>query len=308
MHCRLRDIILLIILFMLPAIGLQAQPPQQLVVKAGVDRTTILIGEPIKLNLEATIPTGTIFQWFNADSIPHFEIVEKGSIDSSKDINYKVYKQQLTITSFDSGSWKIPSFVLQSGKKKFKTDTIAINVTFSPSDTAKDYHDIKDIIAVKNPANPYLPWIIGAAVLLAVLIIIYFLRRKKKAPPKPKEPVSKLTPFEEAMQSLEELKKQQLSQSGEVKQYYTRLNDILRWYVSRKFKISSLEKTNEELILQLRELRLGNQEYTTLVQALRMADFVKFAKYTPSQSDQEEAFITIKNSITKLEALQPAAS
>lgn len=293
---------------MLPAIGLQAQPPQQLVVKAGVDRTTILIGEPIKLNLEATIPTGTIFQWFNADSIPHFEIVEKGSIDSSKDINYKVYKQQLTITSFDSGSWKIPSFVLQSGKKKFKTDTIAINVTFSPSDTAKDYHDIKDIIAVKNPANPYLPWIIGAAVLLAVLIIIYFLRRKKKAPPKPKEPVSKLTPFEEAMQSLEELKKQQLSQSGEVKQYYTRLNDILRWYVSRKFKISSLEKTNEELILQLRELRLGNQEYTTLVQALRMADFVKFAKYTPSQSDQEEAFITIKNSITKLEALQPAAS
>lgn len=300
----------LIALLMLPAASLLAQPPQQQqpVVKAGVDRTTILIGEPIKLNLEATIPTGTIFQWFITDSIPHFEIVDKGPVDSSKDINYKVYRQQFTITSFDSGSWKIPSFVLQSGKKKFKTDTIAINVTFSPSDTAKDYHDIKDIIAVKDPSNPYLPWIIGAAALLLVLLIIYFLRRKKKAPPAQKEAVSKLTPFEEAMQSLEELKKQQLAQSGEVKQYYTRLNDILRWYVSRKFKISSLEKTNEELILQLRELRMGNQEYTTLVQALRMADFVKFAKYTPSQSEQEETFITIKNSITKLEALQPAAS
>lgn len=308
MHCRLRDIIILCTLIMLPVVSLLAQTPQQPVVKAGVDRTTILIGEPIKLNLEATIPTGTIFQWFNADSIPHFEIVEKGPVDSSKDINYKVYRQQFTITSFDSGSWKIPSFVLQAGKKKFKTDTIAINVTFSPSDTAKDYHDIKDIIAVKNPANPYLPWIIGAAALLVLLAIIYFLRKKRKAPVKQKEPVSKLTPFEEAMQSLEELKKQQLPQSGDVKQYYTRLNDILRWYVSRKFKISSLEKTNEELILQLRELRLGNQEYTTLVQALRMADFVKFAKYTPSQSEQEETFITIKNSITKLEALQPAAS
>lgn len=307
MHCRLRDIIILFTLFMLPAVNLHAQPPQQPVVKAGVDRTTILIGEPIKLSLEATIPTGTIFQWFNADSIPHFEIVEKGSIDSSKDINYKIYKQQFTITSFDSGSWKIPSFVLQAGKKKFKTDTIAINVTYSPSDTAKGYHDIKDIIAVKNPANPYIPWIIGAAALLAVLGIIYFLRKEKAAPPKPKEPVSKLSPFEEAMQSLDELKKQQLAQSGQVKQYYTRLNDILRWYVFRKFKISSLEKTNEELILQLRELRLGNQEYTTLVQALRMADFVKFAKYTPSQAEQEETFITIKNSITKLEALQPAA-
>jgi hypothetical protein len=307
MHCRLRDITILCTLLLLATASLQAQPQQQPVVKAGVDRTTILIGEPIKLNLEATIPTGTIFQWFNADSIPHFEIVDKGSIDSSKDINYKVYKQQFTITSFDSGSWKIPSFVLQAGKKKFKTDTIAINVTFSPSDTSKDYHDIKDIIAVKNPGNPYIPWIIAAAALLALLGIIYFLRKKKAAPAKPKQPVSKLSPFEEAMQSLDELKKQQLPQQGEVKQYYTRLNDILRWYVLRKFNISSLEKTNEELILQLREVRLDNQEYTTLVQALRMADFVKFAKYTPSQNEQEETFITIKNSITKLEASQPAA-
>lgn len=287
----------------MPAASLLAQ--QQPAVKAGVDKTTILIGEPIKLNLEATVPTGMIFQWFNADSIPHFEIVEKGTIDSSKDVNYKVYKQQFTITSFDSGSWKIPSFVLKIDNRNFKTDTIAINVTYSPADTAKDYHDIKDIIAVKNPANPYLPWIIAAAALLVLLIVIYFLRRKKAAPAKPKEPVSKLTPFEEAMQSLDELKKQQ---SGDVKQYYTRLNDILRWYVTRKFKISSLEKTNEELILQLRDVRLGNQDYTTMVQALRMADFVKFAKYTPSQQEQEETFIIIKNSITKLEAVQPAAS
>lgn len=290
----------------MPAASLLAQAPQQQpVVKAGVDKTTILIGEPIKLNLEATVPTGMIFQWFNADSIPHFEVVEKGSIDSSKDVNYKVYKQQFTITSFDSGSWKIPSFVLKINNKNFKTDTIAINVTYSPADTAKDYHDIKDILAVKNPANPYLPWIIAAAALLVLLAVIYFLRRKKAAPAKPKEPASKLTPFQEAMQSLQELKKQP---TGDVKHYYTRLNDILRWYVTRRFKISSLEKTNEELILQLRDVLLDKQDYTTMVQALRMADFVKFAKYTPSVQEQDETFIIIKNSITKLEAVQPAAS
>lgn len=306
MHCRPRDIIILLTLFLLPALCL-AQPPQP-TVKAGVDRTTILIGEPIKLNLEATIPEGTIFQWFRADSIPHFEIVDKGSIDSSKDVNYKVYRQQYTITSFDSGSWKIPTFILQAGNKKFRTDTIAINVTYSPSDTAKDYHDIKDIIAVKDPSNPYLPWIIAGAVLLIAAAVIYFLRKKKKAPVTKQAPVSKLTPFDEAMQSLKELQQQQLAQRGEVKQYYTRLNDILRWYVSRKFNISSLEKTNEELILQLRDLRLGNDDYTRLVQSLRMADFVKFAKYTPAQNEQEDTFLTIKNSITKLEALQPAAS
>ncbi len=303
MHCRPRDIIILLTLFMIVHTGAQSQ---QVSVKAAVDKTTILIGEPIKLDLKATVPTGIDFNWFKTDTIPHFEIVDEGKQDSSKDINNKVYSQQLIITSFDSGSWTIPSFVLQSGKKRFRTDTFSINVTYSPDDTARGYHDIKDIIAVKNPDNPYIPWIIGAVALLALLGIIYFLRRKKPAPKPVLEPVSKLTPIEEAMQRLDELRKEDLIRKGEVKSYYTRLNDILRWYVSRKFGISSLEKTNDELVMQLRDTRLSHPDYTLLAQALRMADFVKFAKYTPSTEDQEEAFQVIKNSISKLEAAAPS--
>ncbi|MGB8194743.1 MAG: hypothetical protein WCF67_22610, partial [Chitinophagaceae bacterium] len=219
----------------------------------------------------------------------------------------KLYRQQLIITSFDSGTWKIPAFLLEAGKKRIRTDTISINVTYLPSDTAKDYNDIKDIIEVKNPDNPYLPWIIGAGALLLLAIIIYFLRKKKKPEQPRAQPVSKLSPFEEAMQNLEEFRKLQLAEKGEVKQYYTRLNDVLRWYIFRKFGFSSLEKTNEELILQLRQMRLGDQEFTMLAQALRMADFVKFAKYTPSPAEQEETFNIIKNSITRLEASRPAA-
>ncbi|HEX2683479.1 MAG TPA: hypothetical protein VHL77_06085, partial [Ferruginibacter sp.] len=202
-----------------------------------------------------------------------------------------------------SGSWTIPGFVLQAGKKKFKTDSLSINVTYSPDDTTKSYHDIKDIIAVKNPGNPYMPWIIGAVALLALAGIIYFLRKKKPVAKPVQQPVvSKLTPLDEAMQALNELKNEDLPGKGEVKQYYTRLNDILRWYVSRKFNISSLEKTNDELVMQLRQTRLSQPDYTALAQALRMTDFVKFAKYTPSPSDQEEAFGVIRNSISKLEA------
>lgn len=270
--------------------------------KATVDRTTILIGEPIRLNVEASAPTGTAISWFKLDSIPHFEIVEKGSFDSTADINNKLFRQQFTITSFDSGRWTIPAFVLQSGKTRFRTDTFSISVTYSP-DTASDYHDIKDIIEVKDPANPYIIWIIAGVTLLALIIISYLLSRKKKVAAPPSEPVSKLTPLEEAMQALETLRKEQLPQNGMVKQYYTRLNDILRWYVKRKFHFSSLEKTNDEIIMQLRQVRLAQDEYAALAQALRMADFVKFAKYTPSEEDQEASFQTIKKSIARMEAL-----
>lgn len=301
MHCRPRDIIILFTLSLLAHAGLRAQQ-QQPRVKASVDRTTILIGEPIKLNLEAWVPAGTNFKWFATDTIPHFEIVDAGKQDSARDANANVYRQQLIITSFDSGSWTIPAFVLQAGKKRFRTDTFSIAVTFSPQDTAQGYHDIKDILLVKNPGNPYIPWIIAAVTLLALLGIIYFLRKKKKPAPVVREPVSKLTPVEEAMQALNELKKEDLPRKGEVKQYYTRLNDILRWYVFRKFNITSLEKTNEELVLQLKQTRLSHPDYTTLAQELRMADFVKFAKYTPSAEEQEQTFDVIKNSISRLEA------
>jgi hypothetical protein len=290
---------------MLMHVNLRAQ---QVRVKAGVDKTTILIGEPVKLNLEATIPAGTNFTWFKTDTIPHFDIIEQGKADSSRDEGNDIYRQQIIITSFDSGSWTIPAFVLQAGKKKFKTDTLSINVTYSPDDTTKSYHDIKDIIAVKNPGNPYIPWIIGAVALLALAGIIYFLRKKKPAPKPVQKPVSKLPPLEEAMQALDELRKEDLPRKGEIKQYYTRLNDILRWYVFRKFGFASLEKTNDELVMQLRQTRLSHPDYTTLAQALRMADFVKFAKYTPSHEEQEEAFQVIKNSISRLEASAPSST
>jgi hypothetical protein len=299
MHCRSRNIIIPFTLFMLMHVTSHAQ---QVTVKAGVDRTTIFIGEPIKLNLEATVTNGTPFTWFKVDSIPHFEIVDKGKFDSVTDVGARMYKQQFTITSFDSGYWTVPAFVLQSGKKKFRTDTFRITVTFT-QDTSKEYHDIKEIIAVKKPANPVTPWIIAGAVLIALLVAFYVLRRKQILQQLVKAPASKLTPLEEAMQAMETLRKEQLPQKGLAKQYYTRMNDILRLFVTRKFKFSSLEKTNDEIIMQLRQLRLPTDEYTQLAQALRMADFVKFAKYMPSEADQESSFQTIKQSISKMDAL-----
>ena len=50
----------------------------QVVARASIDRDKILIGEPIKLTFEVRIPMGETLTWFNLDSIPRFEIIEKG--------------------------------------------------------------------------------------------------------------------------------------------------------------------------------------------------------------------------------------
>jgi hypothetical protein len=109
-----------------------------------------------------------------------------------------------------------------------------------------------------------------------------------------------LSPYEEAMQALEALQKKKLPDSGEVKAYYTALNDILRVFVMRKLKVTTLEKTNEELIGELRKRRFNEESFKELTAALRMADFVKFARYLPDTQENEQNFTTIRTAITTL--------
>jgi len=145
----------------------------------------------------------------------------------------------------------------------------------------------------------WIPWILGAVTLLAIGVIVYLLRKPKKpaAAPQPVQP--KLSPYEEALQALEELRKQGLL-NGEVKIYYSRLNDILRIFMFRKLKVATLEKTNEELITQLRQMPMDRESFNQLVHALQIADFVKFARYQPDANDNEKNFAVIQSAIKTL--------
>src|ERR1700743_732648 len=101
------------------------------VVKATADRQKILIGEPIHLMLEATVPDNVPFSWPALDSLPHFEWVEKHDVDTTVRPGEKYYRQYLTVTSFDSGSWAIPRLPFLSGKKAVLTDSIRISVDYT---------------------------------------------------------------------------------------------------------------------------------------------------------------------------------
>ena len=272
----------------------------QVYVKASVDKNKVVIGEPITLTLEAYIPLGQPVIWFPLDTIPHFEFLKKPAPDTVESIEGKKITQVLTITSFDSGQWEIPQLELKVLKQSYYTDTSMIDVGFIPFDREADYRDIKGIIEVNNPDAKYIPWVIGAAVLISLAMVIYLLRKRKTVTEIVKKQPQQLSPYEEAMRALAELRKKGLPQNGQVKWYYTELNDILRVFVFRKLNITTLEKTNEELILQLRELNLSRDSFTRLAQALRMSDSVKFAKYQPGSDDNQKNYEIIQSAIQTL--------
>ena len=272
----------------------------QVYVKASVDKNVILIGEPVNLTLEAYIPLGEKITWFPLDTIPHFEFLEKRKADTTESIEGKKITQLLTLTSFDSGQWEIPQLELKVSRQSYYTDTLLISVAFAPMDPVEDYRDIKDIIQVINPDTKYIPWVIAAMVFIALAVLAYILSRKRKAVFVEKKPIPTLSPYDEAMNALAALRKKGLPQNGQVKWYYTELNDILRIFVLRKLSIATMERTNEELIIQLRSLNLSNEKFSQLAQALRMSDFVKFAKYQPGNDDNQHNFEIIHSAIQTL--------
>jgi len=264
------------------------------IVKASIDRNKILIGEPIALTLEADIPENEPIRFFTIDTLPHFEFLGKQKIDTSNTSDGTVLTQVIRITSFDSGHWVIPALVLG---ENIETDTLPVDVGFSDFNREQDYHDIKDIIEV-NPEeekkNDWLLYVIGGGVIL-LIVIIYFLLRRKKPVVKAVAPV--VDPYEEAMKQLEKLQHEKADQ----KLYHSRLVDIFRVYVSKKKGIHSLQKTTDDLVVQLKTIPVDKGRFEKLAQALRLSDFVKFAKYIPSAEEDRNVFDIIKTSVQDIE-------
>ena len=277
--------------------ALVSNAQNKVTIKSGIDKNKIVIGEQIHLTLEADFPVQEPMRFFTIDSIPHFEILERKKIDTVDDRQGIKLSQSLTLTSFDSGHWAIPSFQLPADKPMY-TDSIAVDVGFSPFDPNQDYHDIKDVIDVQVKEKKEETWYwYAAASALLIAAIIYFLVRKKK---KPVARVTVIDPYSEAKQELEKLRKENLPS----KAFYTRLVDIFRLYISRRKGIASLQKTTDDLVVQLRSLKLPTEEFNRLAQSLRMGDFVKFAKFEPAESDKSDSFKTIRDFIENIEKIE----
>ena len=261
-------------------------------IKATVDKNKILLGEPFKLTVEAGYTKEGTVSFTGIDSIPHFEMAGDTQTDSSISIGLVTIRRVYTLTSFDSGHWVIPAFSLS---KKIRSDTIGIDVVFSEFDPAQEYHDIKEIIEVRVAKGRPWWWYAAGGALLLALALVYFLRRKK--PLFIEKPSHVIDPYKEAVDQLESLQRSK----PDSKQYHTQLSGIFRLYVFRRKGVLSLQKTTDDLLLQLKDKGLSKEEFEKLCQSLRMGDMVKFAKYSPSEADDRAAHAVILEAVNRIE-------
>src|ERR1700733_10447738 len=269
-------------------------------VKAAVDKNQILIGQPIRFTIDVKSPMTSGNQLPQFDSIPHFEIIEKANPDSTISAAGASYHMEWKLTSFDSGTQVIPGMIIIAGKQSYKTDSLHIEVSYGKVDTAQDYHDIKGIRDLENPDVKYIPWIVGVVAAISLFLFVWFIRQRPTLNPQrltPNAEVTRTTPIEDAMANLEQLKKMLAEDPSSVKKYYSGLTDTLRIFLNKHLGLVTMEKTSEELILSLSNLKMDRDLFSRLTETLRMGDFVKFAKYVPGPYENDTNWEVIRKSI-----------
>ncbi|RYD77786.1 MAG: hypothetical protein EOP53_12410 [Sphingobacteriales bacterium] len=157
-------------------------------VKTYIDKNKILIGEHIRFEIKVNLAASNYRVDFGIpDSISHFEVIDQGKYDTTDADGIYTMRQTILFTSFDSGVWKFPSFPVTisapgQASKAFYSDSVLIQVGYSPADSTNELRDIKPVMDVFVVDRTWIYYAVGALILLILIYLLYryFKTRKKK--------------------------------------------------------------------------------------------------------------------------------
>jgi len=267
---------------------------QQLKISARFDSTTIQIGDQIRWHVEVEQPASAKVKMpVFADTLAgKIEIVKVFPADTSKRDGKLIIKQDLLVTSFDSGYHQVPpiAFPYQVAQLKdtLRTTSMYLNVNTLPVDTTKEIHDIKAPLGVPFSLLDYWQYIAGFFGLVLIGFAVWFIIKIRRKEPLFGQVKAIDPPHVIALRQLDALRAEKLWQSDKSKVYYTRLTEVIRTYIERRFEITALEMTSDEIISALKSINIDDFSSIELLQKLfSTADIVKFAKGQPLPDENE---------------------
>ena len=293
-------------LILLPAFSLFAQ---EIRVTASTDTTDYLIGDQIKYSLIINADKDVyIINPFFRDTLKSVDVIKISDPIVTENEKGKTIKYESILTRFDSSQVTIPPIKIEYRTKRDTTlksilsNPVTFNVHTLKVSMQEEIKDIKPPIRLFN----YL-YLIYAGIVLILLIAGYFIYRKyfkNKPQPAIKAEEEKILSHQLALRKLDELEREELWQKGFVKEYHTRITEIIREYFEKQFNLPALERTTTDSLNLLRRHPQGKKVLDITSQFLNNADLVKFAKYTPLENVNREMMTQARDIVTKTISVQ----
>ena len=262
------------------------------------DSTHILIGDHLNVELALKHPKSLkLAMPVVKDSVGNMEFIAASKIDTISEPTDEIYAQTYTVSAFDSGQFHAGPIAVYFKNGSGAVDTlfsnvVIVDVSTLPVDTLRPFKPIKAPLAVPYSWKEFIPYIIGFFVLLLLLLagVLLWEKYRKKTPPVAARPVPKDPAHIWARKELKKLDDEKLWQKGDVKIYYSRLTEILRLYLEYRFNWLALESTTEEIEMAIDNYKMKEKAKDNLLEILRIADLVKFAKQQPMPDANIRAF------------------
>lgn len=273
---------------------------QQTLIDVKIDSAAILIGEQTKLHLTLTTDKDKQVQvLIPADTLMRgVEVLERSKPDTTWIENDRMLvKQDVLITSFDSSLYLLPPVLAIDGRDTILSNQVALKISTVPVnvDKPEEFADIKDVWKPPFVWSDYYPWIIGILAVLLLMALAYYIvkriRERKSLIPFAQPEKPKLPPYEQAIKELDEIKQSKLWQQGKEKEYFTSITDTLRRYLVDRFGINAMEKTSAEILDSVKGIDEIVPAFEKLEQVLKLADFVKFAKFRPLPDENDLSLV-----------------
>jgi len=266
-------------------------------VRASIDRDNLLIGEQIELQLSASADPEALILFPEGQTFYPLEVVNESAIDTLSKRPQLSLRKTYKITQFDAGDYLIAPQQITINRNPYTTEAIPVRINDVVVDTtAQGLYDIKPLGQKVPEPKSYWPYVLIAA-LVASGLYVYFKRSREKK--------RVISPFEEAIQSIDRLKQIEVVEAASI---YFSATSIFKTYLHRRLSLSTEQRTSRELIGLLDSLGQNEPYYqqtkeqqTGLKELLNRAELYKFAKQSVTDEQRSADLLLISQTIETYE-------
>jgi hypothetical protein len=266
----------------------------------------LFIGTPFNINIEIYSELNDTIYTTEIDTLDIF--ILKGDILQNEIIeqDQKITNLNLTFQPFDVGEYTFPEleFTVKSGEKleRLSTDPFQVIIHTVLADSSSVIRDIAPPVSVRLG---FWDFFLPIAAILVIILIIHYLRKIIKLKEKPEfqeQEVSDSRPaYIIALGMMKDLKESGILTKGDFLEFYFQLSYILRFFLERQYRFNALEMTSYEIkqVLRMEDKKLRS----SVIDYLRSADLVKFAKQLPASSEAENKYDWLYDFLKSFESM-----
>lgn len=241
-------------------------------IQTSVNNNSFLIGQIIEIYFEIPSDKGINFPPLE-DEIYGFTIL---SYWDTVSISEESVFLSLKITRFDTGyfEFKPVKFITESDTLISKSITIYVGLPELKDDT--EIYDIKPNVSFYNDS-----WILYGILILILSLISYFLIKRFTKIKLKKNNLNNheiLIPEDQIIEKIKLYQKMYFNNEMTPREFYFKIDEILREYLEYKYSYKFLESTNSEVRNLLLKIPLSIHYIEFLNQFFNKAELIKFAK------------------------------